>query len=171
MTFLLVLKLLSAIFSSNDSHSSIMKNVFLFHLKSFFRSRGIQIFVFPSTPFFLPASQCCKGWLKINLKIYEVIICLNNNLIKHFVWYHEREERYDIETLYIVRVLNKYITLSWKNHAENVHQEVVPDPYFNFGINSHYLQKILLKIKNFERGLSKSLKKVNFIFSVVPSSF
>ena len=129
MTFLLALKLLPAIFSSNDSHSSITKNVFfLFHLKSFFRSRGIQIFVFPSTRFFLPAGHCYKGWLKTNLKIYEIIICLNNNLIKHFVWYHEREERYDIETLYIVRVLNKYITLSWKNHAENVHQEVVPDP-------------------------------------------
>ena len=149
----------------------LRKMFFLFHLKSFFRSRGIQIFVFPSTRFFLPAGHCCKGWLKTNLKIYEIIICLNNNLIKHFVWYHEREERYDVETLYIVRVLNKYIKLSSKNHAENVHHEVVPGPYFNFGINSHYMQEILLKIKHFERGLSKSLKKVNFIFSLQPSPF
>ena len=33
------------------------------------------------------------------------------------------------------------------------------------------MQEILLKIKYFERGLSKSLKKVNFIFSLKPSPF
>ena len=33
------------------------------------------------------------------------------------------------------------------------------------------MQEILLKIKYFERGLSKSLKKVNFIFSFKPSPF
>ena len=35
----------------------------------------------------------------------------------------------------------------------------------------HYMQKILLKIRYFEIGLSKSLKKVNFIFSFAPSPF
>ena len=39
-------------FSPNDSSSKIMKNVFLFHLKSSFRSRDIQIFVFSSSPLF-----------------------------------------------------------------------------------------------------------------------
>ena len=39
-------------FSPNDSSSKIMKNVFLFHLKSSFRSRDIQIFVFLSSPLF-----------------------------------------------------------------------------------------------------------------------
>ena len=33
------------------------------------------------------------------------------------------------------------------------------------------MQEILLKIKYFERGLSKTLKKVNFIFSFEPSTF
>ena len=33
-------------FSLNDSPSKTMKNVFLFHLKSCFRFRDIQIFVF-----------------------------------------------------------------------------------------------------------------------------
>ena len=33
------------------------------------------------------------------------------------------------------------------------------------------MQEILLKIRYFERGLSKSLKKVNFIFSIEPSPF
>ena len=35
--------------------------------------------------------------------------------------------------------------------------------------NSHCMQEILLKIRYFERGLSKSLKMVNFIFSFEPS--
>ena len=33
------------------------------------------------------------------------------------------------------------------------------------------MQEIILKIRYFERGLSKSLKKVNFIFSFEPSPF
>ena len=33
------------------------------------------------------------------------------------------------------------------------------------------MQEILLRIRYFERGLSKSLKKVNFIFSCEPSPF
>ena len=41
-------------FSPNDSPSKTIKNVFLFHLKSSFRSRDIQVFVFPSSPLFLP---------------------------------------------------------------------------------------------------------------------
>ena len=40
-------------------------------------------------------------------KVYDVINCLNKNLITHFVWYLEKEKRYEIETLSIYRVLNK----------------------------------------------------------------
>ena len=43
-------------FSPNDSPSKTEK-CFLFHLKSSFRSRDIQIFVFPSFPLFLPVSH------------------------------------------------------------------------------------------------------------------
>ena len=39
----------------------------------------------------------------VNLKVYDVITCLNNKLITHF----EKEKSYDIETLPIDRVLNK----------------------------------------------------------------
>ena len=94
-------------FSPNDSPSKTMKDVFLFHLKSSFRSRDIQVFVSPSSPFFLPVSHCFRAWSKINLKVYDVIDCLNKNLITHFVWYLEKEKRYDIETLSIDGVLNK----------------------------------------------------------------
>ena len=56
---------------------------------------------------FLPVSHCFRGCSKINLKVYDVIKFLKENLIAHFVWYLEKEKRYDIETLSIDRVLNK----------------------------------------------------------------
>ena len=36
---------------------------------------------------------------------------------------------------------------------------------------THYMEEILLEIRYLERGLSSSLKKVNFIFSLEPSPF
>ena len=86
-------------FQQNDSPSKTMKKCFLFHLKSSFRSWDIQASVFPSSPLFLPVSV--RGCLKLNLKVYDVINCLNMNLIIHFVWYLGKEKRYDIETLSI----------------------------------------------------------------------
>ena len=44
---------------------------------------------------------------KKNIKFYDVINCLNMNLITHFVWYLEKEIRCDTETLSIDRELNK----------------------------------------------------------------
>ena len=97
----------SCYFSPNDSPSKNYKNCFLFYLKSSFHSRDIQIFVFLSSPLFLPVSHCFRGCSKINLKVYDVINCLNKNLVTHFVWYPEKEKRYDKETLSIDRVSNK----------------------------------------------------------------
>ena len=74
---------------------------FLFYLKSSFRSRDIQFFVFLSSPLFLLVSHCFRGWWKINLKVCDIINCLNKNLITHFVWYLKKEKKYDIETLAI----------------------------------------------------------------------
>ena len=48
-------------------------------------------------------------------------------------------------------------------YAENVHQDLVPDPFFMvLTQNSYCMQEIILKIRYFERGLSKTFKKVNF---------
>ena len=69
---------------------------FLFHLKSSFCSR--DIFCITNFPSIFPASHWLRGWFKINLKVYEVSICLNKNLITHFVSYLENEKRYEIET-------------------------------------------------------------------------
>ena len=93
-------------FSPNDSPFKTMK-CFLFYLKSSFPSRDIQIFVFPSSTLFLPVNHCFRGWSKINLEIHDVINCLRKNVITYFVWYLEKEKRYDIETLSIDRVLNE----------------------------------------------------------------
>ena len=83
----------------------------LFHLKSSFHSQDIQFFVFLSFPLFLPVGHCFRGWSKINLKVYDVINCLNKNLITYFVWYLEKEIRCDIETLAIDI---KHGTFLWK---------------------------------------------------------
>ena len=71
---------------------------------SFSRYSKFCIFVFPS---FFPVSHCFRGWFEKNLKVYDVINCLNEKLITHFAWYLEKEIRCDIETLSIERVLNK----------------------------------------------------------------
>ena len=54
---------------------------FLFHLKSSFCSWDIQFFVFPSYPLFRPVRHCFRALSKINLKVYNVMNCLNKNLI------------------------------------------------------------------------------------------
>ena len=52
-------------------------------------------------------------------------------------------------------------------------QKLVPDLFIILvsNPNSHCVQEILLKVRYFQRGLSKSLKKGNFIFSFEPSPF
>ena len=53
--------------------------------------------------------------------LYDVINCLNKNSITHFVSYHEKEKSMTL----------KFCpgTYWWKNHAENIHQKLVPDLY------------------------------------------
>ena len=65
------------------------------------------MFVFLSSPLFLPVSLSIRGCFKINIKVYDIINCLNMNLITHLVSYLGKEKSYDIETLSTDRVLNK----------------------------------------------------------------
>ena len=95
------------IFWPNHEPLENYKKCFLFHLKRSFRSQDIHIFVFLSFSLFLLVSHCFRGWSKINLKFYDVISCLNQNLTTYFVWYLNKNKRYDIETLSINRVLDK----------------------------------------------------------------
>ena len=100
---------------------------FLFHLKSCFRSRDIQIIVFLSSPLFSAVSHCLRGRSKKNPKVYDVINCLSKNLITHFVWYLEKEIRCDTKTLSIDRQLSKDHFNRKTMH--NVHQKVAPNPF------------------------------------------
>ena len=81
--------------------------MFFISSKSSFCTQDIQIFVFPSSPLFFPVSHFLRGRSKKNLKIYDVINCLNKNLITRFVWYLEKDIRCHIETLSNDRELNK----------------------------------------------------------------
>ena len=98
---------------------------FLFHLRSSFHSRDIQIFVFLSF-LFLPVGHCFTGWSKISLKVHDIINCLNKNSITHFVWYLEKEKQCDIETLSIDGVSDKE-HFRRKIVQKNVQQKLVPD--------------------------------------------
>ena len=80
---------------------------FLFHQKSSFRSWDNQIFLFRPSLFFSLSAIAFRRWSKINLIVYDAIMCLNKNSITHFLWYLEKEKRYDTETLSIDGVSNK----------------------------------------------------------------
>ena len=103
-------------FSPNDSRSNTIKNVLKNirirktmenispkKLFSFLRYSNFCIFIFPS---FFRNSHCFRGWFKKNLKVNDIIDCLNNFCLTHYVWYLERETSRDIEILSIDRKLN-----------------------------------------------------------------
>ena len=108
--------------------------------------------------------------MKINLKVHDIINCLNKNSMTHFVWYLKKAKKYDIQTLSIESI--RKITFLWKNHTENVQQKLVPDLFIIFVNNPKQPLHVrnYFKGKIFERGLSKSLKKVTsfFLLNLVP---
>ena len=55
----------------------------------------------------------------------------------------------------------------WKNHAENMHQNLAREPFLILLNNP----KSFKNIRHFEKGLSKSLKKVNLFFISNPVPF
>ena len=106
------LKLVSAIFYQiSISHQMIalqkLWKMFFIPSKKLFSLSRYSNFCISIFPLFLPVSHCFRAWSKINLKVYDVINCLNKSLITHFVWYLEKEKTYDIETFCIDRVLQK----------------------------------------------------------------
>ena len=85
----------------------LWKMFFYFIWKALFFLEIFKFLYFRLHLFFFSVSHCFRGWSKKNLKVYDVINCLNKNLITHFVWYLEKEIRCDIETLSIDIELNK----------------------------------------------------------------
>ena len=109
----------------------------LFKLKSSFCSWDIEIFVFLSSSLFLLVSCCFRGCSKSNLKVYGVINCLSNNLITHFIWYLEKEKRYDIKTLSIERVYKEHFwegrNIFIKKSCRKCEPKATTRTFFNFG--------------------------------------
>ena len=107
------LKLVSAIFYEMFTFHQIValqklwKMFFISSKKlfSFSRCSNFCISTFPSFSSCQPMLE--RAWSKINLKVYDVIKCLNKDLITHFVWYFEKVKRYDSKTLVIDTALNK----------------------------------------------------------------
>ena len=84
------------------------KKCFLSHLKNSFVSWDIQILYL----FFLSFFPCQQLFGRlVQEQVYDVINCLNKNLITLYAWYLEKKRRCDIETLSIDKVLS----------AENFH--------------------------------------------------
>ena len=111
-TNLLYLKLVSAIFYQIFIfHQTIalqkLRKMFFISSKKLFSFSRYSDFCISIFPLSLPVGQCFRAWSKIHLKVYDIINSLNKNLVTHFVWNLGKENRYDIETLSIDRVLNK----------------------------------------------------------------
>ena len=79
-------------FLPNDGPSKTMKDVFYFIKKIPFVLEKFK-FLYFHLPLFFFLSDIALDWSKINLKVYNVINCLNKNLITHFVCYFEKEKR------------------------------------------------------------------------------
>ena len=127
----------------NSDSSSKTEKCLLFHRKSSFRSRDIHIFVFLSSYLFLPAGYCFREWLKINLKVYDIINCLNKNLLTHFVW-HKNVWHWN----FVHRWSIKEGTFYGKILAENMHQKLVLDPFLILVDNSKQPLHAVSSFKN-----------------------
>ena len=78
-----------------------LRKMLLISSKKLFSFSRYSNFCISVLSFFPPVGHCFRGWLKINLKVYDIVNCLNKNSITHFVWCLEKEKRHDIETLSI----------------------------------------------------------------------
>ena len=101
---------------------------------------------------------------KINLKAYDVISWLNKNLINHFIWYLEKEKRYDIANLSTDVALEKEHL--YEKTMQKIPQKLIPDPFLILVNNPkqplHARNSFTNRI--FWKRIIKKFKKVNFTF-------
>ena len=124
------------IFHQMISFQRLWKMFFIWS-KSSFRSWDIQILVYLSSPLFSLSAIALEVDSRKILKVYDVINCLNKNLITHYVWYLENEIRCDFETLSIDRVLNtehadRVLNTEHKKSCRKCGPKASPRPLFNF---------------------------------------
>ena len=88
---------------------------------------------FPS--FFLDG-HCPRGWSKINLKVHDVISCLNKNLIAHFLIFREGKKIWHSNFVNWESIKKKK---SHGNLMQKMYLNLVPDPYSILVNNSKQL--------------------------------
>ena len=114
-------------FSSKDSPSKAKKNVFISSRKHFLLWR------YSLSLLFLPVSHCFSLILKfmINLKVYDVISCLNKYWIAHFVWYLEEEKTMMLKLCPLIEyyIRNIFMEKSCRKYVP----KASPRPLFYFG--------------------------------------
>ena len=120
-------------------------------------------FLFPSSPLFLSVSHCFRAWSKINLKVHNIINCLNKNLVIHLAWYVEKEEMYSIETLSIDRVTlwKKMWNIFMVKSCSKCAPKVSPWPLFVLvnNLKQSLHARNSFKNKIFWKGIVKNLLK------------
>ena len=131
------LKLVSAIFikflffQQMIALQKLWKMLFI-SSKKLFSFLRYSFFVFLAFPLFLPVDHCFGGWSKINLKVHDIVNCLNKNCTTHFVWYLIKEKRgmtLKPCPLTEYQIKNLFIEKSCRECAAKAH----PRPLYNFG--------------------------------------
>ena len=112
--------------------------------------------------FFPSVRHSSRRWLKLNLKFYGIINWLNNNLKTHFVCFFQKKGRSDITSWSVDRVLNMK-NFSWKTICRKYPLKWAPDLYsiLLYSPKQPIHGRNILKIRCFQRKLSKNLWKVN----------
>ena len=135
-----------------------------------FHSWDIQIFVFPSSPLFSPVKHYFGAWSKINLKICDVINCLNKILITHFVWHHEKEKGMTLKLFPLIEYIKKG-TFLWKSHADNVLWKLVPYPFLILVNNPKQPLLARNSLKILKEDYQKALRKLILFVLLNPVPF
>ena len=140
------------------------------NLFSFSRYSNFCIFAFP---YFSPCQSLLESL--IQYKDSDFVNCLNKNLIIHFVWYLEKEKRYDTEPL--ATVLNN--TVLNKKHfygkiMEKMYTKSSRWPLFYFGKlpkTATACKKFFWKQDILKKDYQKPLKKQTLLFLSNPVLF
>ena len=115
-------------YSPNNSPYKFMKNASYFIWRAFFYSQDIRIFIFPSFPLVI---HCLKKWSKKNLKVHDVINCLNKNLKTYCLITWEGKK------VWYLNLLNSWSiklgTFLWKKIYRKCASNTCPIALYNFG--------------------------------------
>ena len=141
--------------------------------KKLFSFLRYSIFWISIFPLLFLVDNCFRGWSQINIKVYDVINCLNRNLITHFVWYLEKEKGMTLKLRQLIEYYIRNIFMVNSSSRKSA-LKASPRPLFNFGKWLHTTfacRKFCLKIDNLKDDYQKALKILTLFFLSNPVSF